>query len=293
LILKEQVMRGFERAVFVVLLAALFFGAGASCRAEAAANGANEKVVQAQVVLTVSESKRLIAKAVAQMPVVKEALRDGMIIIAKGTTNTYVAEELLGRKIARGAYVLGRTYPAKGGKRLGDVERINDVVLVKGQQNEDLSLAEAAKLLRPGDVVIKGANALDYESRTAAVITGSSDAGTTGKILPYVGARKAHLVVPVGLEKQVAGKPLEIVKKVREPIESLNDVYPMFLLPGHIVTEFEALELLAGVSVFQAAAGGIGGAEGAVRLVCRGTRANVEKALKLAEQIHGEPLFVE
>ncbi|MHC4704557.1 MAG: hypothetical protein ACYTFQ_28760, partial [Planctomycetota bacterium] len=109
-------MRGFERAVFVVLLAALFFGAGASCRAEAAANGANEKVVQAQVVLTVSESKRLIAKAVAQMPVVKEALRDGMIIIAKGTTNTYVAEELLGRKIARGAYVLGRTYPAKGGK---------------------------------------------------------------------------------------------------------------------------------------------------------------------------------
>ena len=156
-----------------------------------------------------------------------------------------------------------------------------------------MSLGEAVRLLRPGDVVIKGANALDYESRTAAVITGSSDAGTTGKILPYVGARKAHLVVPVGLEKQVAGKPLEIVKKMREPIESLNDVYPMFLLPGHIVTELEALELLAGVSVFQAAAGGIGGAEGAVRLVVRGTRANVEKALKLAEQIQGEPPFVE
>jgi hypothetical protein len=74
------------------------------------------------------------------------------------------------------------------------------------------------------------------------------------------------LVVPVGLEKHVAGNPIEIVKKMREPID---------------------------VSVFQAAAGGIGGAEGSVRLICRGPRQKVEKALKLAEQIQGEPPFVE
>jgi len=67
----------------------------------------------------------------------------------------------------------------------------------------------------------------------------------------------------------------------------------MFLLTGHIVTELEALKLLADVSPFQAAAGGIGGAEGSVRLVCRGTKQNVENALKLAKQIQGEPPFVE
>ena len=64
-----------------------------------------EKNVQAQAVLTVSESKRLIAKAIAQMPEVKEALENGMVIISKGTTNTYVAEEILGKRIPHGAYV--------------------------------------------------------------------------------------------------------------------------------------------------------------------------------------------
>jgi hypothetical protein len=101
------------------------------------------------------------------------------------------------------------------------------------------------------------------------------------------------LVIPIGLEKQVAGSVLDIVRKMQEPLESLNRVYSMFLFTGHIVTEIEALNLLADVSVFQAAAGGIGGAEGAVRLVCRGPREKVQNALKLAEQIHGEPPFVE
>lgn len=253
----------------------------------------DEKLVQAQIILTVSESKRLIAKAVAQMPIVKEALKNGIVIIAKGTTNTYVAEEILGKKIPHGAYVFGKTYPEKRGKRLGGVESIGEVVLVKGKHRENLSLAEAVRMLKPGDVVIKGANALDYENKLAAVIVGSSSAGTTGKILPYVGARKAHLVIPVGLEKQVAGSPIDIVKKMREPIESLNDIPSMFLLTGHIVTELEALNILADVSPFQAAAGGIGEAEGSVRLICRGLRRKVQNALNLAEQIHGEPPFVE
>jgi hypothetical protein len=260
---------------------------------EGTAEAKTQKIVQAQIVLTVSESKRLIAKAVARMPIVKEALKNGVVIITKGTTCTYVAEEILGKKIPHGAYVLGRTYPEKGGKRLPDAERIGEVIMVKGKHRDDLSLGEAVRMLKPGDVVIKGANALDHDNKLAAGIVGSSDGGTTGEILPYVGSRKAHLVIPVGLEKQVAGSVLDIVRKMQEPLESLNRVYSMFLYTGHIVTELEALNLLADVSVFQAAAGGIGGAEGSVRLVCRGSREKVQKALKLAEQIHGEPPFVE
>ena len=59
------------------------------------------------------------------------------------------------------------------------------------------------------------------------------------------------------------------------------------------LTEIEALELLAGVQVFQAAAGGIGGAEGASRLICRGTREQVQKALEIVGSIQGEPPFIE
>lgn len=284
-------MCGFTKPMLAVPLATLLL-CGSVPALAADANDAKGKTVQAQVVLTVAESKRLIAKAVAQMPIVRDALNNGMVIVAKGTTNTYVAEELLGETIAHGAYVYGRTYPTKGGKILEPAESVAEVVLIKGELQRDLPLAEAVQQLKPGDVVIKGANALDYQNRTAGVLIGSSSGGTSGKIMPYVVGSKVHLVIPVGLEKQVCGNVVDIANMMREPVESLNDIPSMFLLTGHIMTEIEAVESLAGVAVFQAAAGGIGGAEGAVRLVCRGTKKQVENALKLVEQIQGEPPFV-
>ena len=254
------------------------------------------KTVQAQVILTVSEGKRLIAKAVAQMPVVKKALQDGSVIIGRGTTNTYVAEELTGQKIAHGAYVIGWTGPDRGGKALDSKERMDDIVLVKGKAQPGLSMDDALKALKPGDVVIKGANALDREHKTAGVLIGggpNSSSGTTGKFMSVVVARKAHLIIPIGLEKQVDGDVVDIANRMREPLESLNEIPSMFVLNGHIVTEVEALELLTGVSVFQAAAGGVGGAEGAARLICRGTREQVKQALGIVESIQGEPPFLE
>ncbi|MBW2465739.1 MAG: hypothetical protein JRF02_00420 [Deltaproteobacteria bacterium] len=251
------------------------------------------KIVQGQAILTVSEGKRLIAKAIAQMPEVKEALSGGMVIIAKGTTNTYVAEEIVGRKIEHGAYVYGRTHPQKGGKRLNPGESISEFILVNGKVQKDLSLSDAVKKLKRGDVVLKGANALDYQTKNAGVLAGSSTGGTTGTFLPYVVARKAHLIIPVGLEKQVAGNPVDIARMMKEPTTPINGVPSMFLLPGQIVTEIEALKILAEVEVYQVAAGGIGGAEGAVRLLIRGSRSDVEKALQAVEQIQGEPPFAE
>ena len=286
-------MTELKQIVFVAVLLTVIFCAGQSAPAEKIAAGNEEKIVQAQVVLTVSESKRLIAKAVAQMPIVKEALKNGMVIITKGTTTTYVAEEILGKKIEHGAFVYGRVYPAKGGKELKPADSINEVIFINGKLQGDLNLAEAVKKLKHGDVVVKGANALDYENKIAGGIVSGPTCGTTGTIMPYVIGAKANLVIPVGLEKQVAGNIIDITNKMREPIESINEVYPMYILTGHIVTEIEALKTLADVSAFQVAAGGIGGAEGSVRLVCRGTRNQVEKALKIVDQIQGEPPFVE
>jgi hypothetical protein len=256
------------------------------------AGGEESEGVQAQVVLTVSEGKRLIAKAVAQLPVVKEALNEGRVIIAKGTTNTYVAEELLGRTIEHGAYVLGRTFPAKAEVGFGSVESIKEVVLVNGKA-VDVSLDGAVAKLEPGDVVIKGANALNYEEKLAGVMAASRDGGTSGKILPYITARKANLIVPVGLEKQVSGNVTQIADMLREPTESLNQIPSMFLLRGQIVTEIEAIETLTDVSAVQMAAGGIGGAEGAIRLLLRGTREQVETALRVIDEVQGEPPFVQ
>ena len=48
-----------------------------------------------QYPLTPAAGKRLIAKALVAHPMVAEALRSGRLVIVAGTTNGYVAEEIL------------------------------------------------------------------------------------------------------------------------------------------------------------------------------------------------------
>jgi len=263
-----------------------------SPRSAAIESSGNGPIVQAHAVLTVSEGKRLIARAVARMPIVENALRDGMVIVCKGTTTTYVAEELLGKEIAPGAFVLGRVTPQKGGKEIPKTEPMPEVVLVKGKHRPDLTLDQALQQLGPNDVVIKGGNALDYAGKTVGVWIGNPTGGTTGKIVPAVAQRKAHLVVPIGLEKQVSGKVADIAATINQPIEQLTKSPQMRILPGRVVTEIEALKILANVEAFQASAGGIGGAEGAVWIVWRGKRENVEAARQIVAGIQGEEPFI-
>jgi hypothetical protein len=272
--------------VFIAVLAIRWILPGLLAAEESA------QIVQAQAILTVAESKRLIAKAVAQMPIVKNALANGIVIIVKGTTNAYIAEEITGKKIDHAAFVRGKMEPEKGGKRLPDAKALPEVILEKGTV-VDMSLADAVKKLKPRDVVIKGANALDYKNKIAGVNILDPSGGTTGITMPYIVARKAYLVIPVGLDKLVAGDIVDLTLKMREPVESLNTVQSMWLLTGEIVTELEAISVLTGASAFQCSAGGISGAEGGVWLVFRGTRQQVTKALDLVHSIQGEQPYTE
>jgi hypothetical protein len=280
--------------VFMAVLLLQWVIAGVLTAAEPA------KIVQSGAILTVAESKRLIGKAVAQMPIVKNALANGMVIIIKGTTNAYVAEEITGKKADHAAFVTGRIEPEKGARNLPPVKPVNHVILEKGKV-VDIPLPDAAKKLKAGDVVIKGANALDYKNKTAAINILDPSGGTTGITMPFIVARKAHLVIPVGLEKLVAGDVVDLTLKMREPVESLpapsgrsSAFFPGYILPsmwlvtGEIVTELEAIKILTGATAFQSSAGGISGAEGGVWLVFRGTKEQVTKALDLVRSIQGE-----
>jgi len=57
--------------------------------------------------------------------------------------------------------------------------------------------------------------------------------------------REGTLIIPVGLEKLVAGEVLDMTHKMREPVESLNTIPSMFFITGTIVTEIEALNILS------------------------------------------------
>ena len=261
------------------------------------------KIVQSGAILTVAESKRLIAKAVAQMPIVRNALSNGMVIIIKGTTNAYVAEEITGQKVDHAAFVTGRIEPEKATQKLSPVKPANHLILEKGKI-VDISLADAVKKLKAGDVVMKGANALDYRNKMAAINILDPSGGTTGITMPSIIGRKAHLVIPVGLEKLVAEDLVDTTLKMREPLESLDfpaargsspfpgsTIPSMWLVTGEIVTELEAIRILTGATAFQSSAGGVSGAEGGIWLVFRGTREQVSNALKLVQSIQGEPPY--
>ncbi len=245
--------------------------------------------------LTVSESKRLIAKGVAQLPCVRRAMEKGLIVVCKGTTNAYVLEELLGKPIEKTGYVLGATIPVKGAARASLLPgSIPEVTLRDGRPADDLpTVHDAFKLLGRGDVVIKGANALDYERKLAGVLIAHPEGGTAGGFMGRMHGRKFGLVIPVGLEKQIAG---DLRAAEVEMLCSGPDRYTgpgLWVVHGEILTEIEAIRLLVGAEAVQIGAGGIGGAEGAVWLMVSGTEETVAKATALIESVQGEPPFTE
>ena len=67
--------------------------------------------------LTVSESKRLIAKGVSQADFVRRAMDEGTLAMGSGTTNGYIFEEITGKKIDKYSFVTGNTVPISSSKK--------------------------------------------------------------------------------------------------------------------------------------------------------------------------------
>ncbi len=247
------------------------------------------KSISALVTLTPAESKRLIAKGVAAMPEIKRAKETGVIIIARGTTNTFVAEEVMGVSIEhKGEYSRGiithgelTTNQRRGGG--------NDFVLKAGKL-WDIAPREVIPQFQSGDVFLKGASAVDA-SGEAAVLVAGADAGTIGFALPSLMARAANLIVPVGLEKLVPSVA-EATRKCGVYNYKYSTGSPcalIHLVNAKVVTEIQALAILFGVGATHVGSGGIGGSEGTVVLVIEGAEENLEKAFALLKTIKGEP----
>lgn len=249
----------------------------------------DREAAAALVSLTPSESKRLIAKGVAALPQVKQAMARGLVIIARGTSNTYVAEELLGNRIEpkceylRGCIVngeLGANTRRGGGPDL--VLRDGKLIGVRPQ--------DAIKEFSADDVFLKGASAVDA-SGEAGVLAAGSDGGTIGYALTTLIARRAHLIVPVGLEKLVPNVA-EASRRCGVFRFKYSTGLPCALVPlvnAEVVTEVQALAILARVRATHVASGGIGGSEGAVVLALEGSDESVERAFGIVKSVKGEP----
>lgn len=246
------------------------------------------RVEQAVVVLNPAASKRVLSKAVAGLPEVQEAYANHRLAVSTCTTSAFLLEELTGEKISPFCYCIGMV---ANGMLTTSVQEDREAsrFFLKGQRvdEEARTFFEA---FEKGDVAIKGANAVDPQGNVG-VLAANPQSGTIGALLSRVAVRGLSIILPVGLEKLVASVP-EAAAGWGQLTLSRSMGLPVWLFPftaGLVVTEIEALGLLAGVKVRHVASGGIAGSEGAVVLLLEGYADNVAKAWDIVQAVKDEP----
>ena len=143
----------------------------------------------------------------------------------------------------------------------------------------------------PDDVFIKGANAIDVDGN-AGILTSSLSAGrlawsgrSSRRAAPAFSCRSAWRS---SSRLGHRGRALHGYLSLQVEHGSARPADAEIEL-GQVITEIQALALLAGVRATHIGSGGVGGSEGAVVLSIEGEEAAVDKAFELVKSIKGEP----
>lgn len=258
----------------------------------------------AQVVLTPTESKKLIAMAIARLDVVQNALNGGTIMVHPSSSTYFIIEELIGGKPTTNHWVCGVITPkgmcvematVLGDFTPKDVEvDVGDLpagwIIKDKKLYPEMKQSELLNIITADDVYIKGINALDPEGN-AGILVGYE--ASMGYILSAWRKKRFSIIYPAGLEKLI---PTPIDTAVKEAKPAKYDYamgLPTGLFPcpkGKTVTEIDAIAMLSGATAIPIAAGGLGGAEGAITLVIKGNDEQVKKAIDYIEQSKGAHL---
>ena len=242
-----------------------------------------------QITLTPAAGKQLIALALSQNKDILEALENHTLVIVAGTTNTYISREILakigesfeGRHFFRGI-VSGSPVPA-------DLPEMDgDVIIEKGRWIHGKIVQEAAPALKSGDVILKGANAVDLATGDAAVLIGHPEGGTLTGIIQAAIGRRVKVMVPAGVEKRVQG-PVNALCQLCNAPEAGG--VRLALAPGKAYTEIDAIRELTGAEATLIAAGGICGYEGCAWFQCTGTEEQLEKVKEYAHLVKDTPAY--
>ena len=139
-----------------------------------------------QFVITPAAGKRLIGKAIAKHAAVVKALKKGTIVIVAGTTNGYVAQEILlalnqAKEFKRDRFYRGIILPpnrptTSTGRSYDESKFPGDVVIRNGVYQKGKTIFDVVDDLGEGDVILKGANAVNLIQRRAAILIGAPKA---------------------------------------------------------------------------------------------------------------------
>lgn len=251
-----------------------------------------------QYLITPAAGKRLIAKSMLYIEQIKLALKTGTVVIIAGTTNAYVAEEMLDfvgqrSEYSRSGFVRGITLPpsyklTEAGRLPDESHFAGDVVIINGKWEKELDIFAVADNLKKGDIIIKGANAINMQSNQAGILIGHPKGGTIMAALQAVVGRRVLLYLPVGVEKRIPGSITDIANK----LNSINTT-GLRLLPvcGEIITELEAIHIISGAGAELVSAGGVCGAEGSCWIAVTGIEQQIDKAESVIKTVLNEPAY--
>ncbi|MCF8111969.1 MAG: hypothetical protein K9J85_10835 [Desulfobacteraceae bacterium] len=252
--------------------------------------GTGGKLSSALVVLNPPECRRLLAKAAAACDEVQTALKRGTIIIGRGITTAFFTEELLDASIEPkaaqtvGLVANGITNVRSGAPPCGWHVVRNGVPIEGADSNaEVLNFA-------PGDIFIKGANAID-PGGVPGIYVASKKGGTIGMSWPVVTPRGCDFIMPVSLEKLIPSV-LDVARHTGIYHFKYSTGIPVKLVAvpeAKVITEIEAFAILAGAKAYHIGSGGIAGSEGSVHLSLEAEEEQLEKALDIVKAIKGEP----
>jgi hypothetical protein len=266
----------------------------------------------AQVSLIPAESKKLIAKAVTNLDIFQRALRKGSIILHPSSSTYFMIEEITGRKPPTDVWICGLIVPKGACVEMGTIinkptsspstEQIGGIgaahnpaaypyswALRRGELLLGEPLGSLLEQMGSEDIYVKGVNALDVQG-TVGVLWGSlAEGGTMALVMKAQQRKQFKVIFPAGLEKLVPFPLNEVAREAKKSKYDYGMGIPCGLLPcqGVVVTELKAIEMLSGAKAIPIAAGGLGGAEGAITLVIKGSKAQVTKAIENIEDSKG------
>jgi hypothetical protein len=262
--------------------------------------------MRAQVSLLPNESKKLIAKALARMAEIENALEEGLVVLHPSSSTLFLVEEILGKTPETEVWMAGAvtpraacgddaikvwmtTHPEARGK--GGPEAFPfSWVIEKGKLSQGETLDSLFTRMGQKDVYVKGVNAIDPHGKVGVLIGNDVEGGTIGRVLAAQKKNGFTIIYPVGLEKLI---PISMKEAAAAARDRLNLSYSMggrcslLQCAGKVVTEPKAIEMLTGATAIPIAAGGVDGAEGAITMVIAGEEKQVRKAIDYIEGVKG------
>ena len=238
-----------------------------------------------QFTLTVNEGKWLIAHAIAGMPEVRRAMAERRVVFKAGTTVSCVAQlltntplRICGRITPRGT-VSSRAKGPGSHFLLYDQGRLENL-----DGHADVALLE----LGPGDVMITGANIIDAFGG-AAMLAGSPGGNDGGRTIATMCSEGFQVIVAAGLEKLIPGAVGQsIIHSRRKGISSSRGMAcGLFPVMGQVITELEAIRMIADVEVCLIGRGGISGAEGGSVFQAWGPEVELEELERVLASCRG------